>query len=331
MKAPFKGASPGAALFGLAGRDNPLSSAGDWRSAAHKAKDISAEAFLQSKGMTPQALAYVDQTLNANALSSYSMMNLYRSLFLYRQSSNMGPSVYVEGGVQKLMDSMGQGLNIKTNTKIKAITVEPDGVMIEADNGKTFRAENCICALPFGALRKVKINASLGTAQREAITDLPYTQIMQLHFETEKEYWKDDGLPADMWTDGPFERVFANQNLNGDMTGLCRIWINGTGADTLAGKSDRDLMSQAQNWIDKNRPSMGKINVYKIQRWNRENSLAGGAYMHWAPGQIIPWAETMGEPAGRLHFCGEHLSHLHTGMEGAMESAENAAFRLLDV
>jgi len=52
--------------------------------------------------------------------------------------------------------------------------------------------------------------------------------------------------------------------------------------------------------------------------------------MHWAPGQIAKWAGHMGAPAGRLSFAGEHLSHLHTGMEGAMESGENAALYLLD-
>ena len=38
----------------------------------------------------------------------------------------------------------------------------------------------------------------------------------------------------------------------------------------------------------------------------------------------------MATPAGRMHFAGEHTTDLQTGMEGALESAERAAFEVLD-
>ena len=52
--------------------------------------------------------------------------------------------------------------------------------------------------------------------------------------------------------------------------------------------------------------------------------------MHWEQRQIQPWAERITEPAGRLHFAGEHTSYLHTGMEGAMESGERAAYAIIE-
>jgi len=326
---PFTGAGASRALFGLAGKENPLQSAGDWRNDLHKKHDISAADFLSSNGLDGRALAFVDRSLNANDLSSYSMMNVYRSLYLYKQSSGMGPSVYVKGGVQNLMNAMGAKSRILINQRVVSITADGPSVTIEADNGKTYRAKHCICALPFGALRHITIKAPVSDAQKLAINKLPYTQILQVHFETDQAYWEKDGLPSDMWTDTPIERIFANRNLEGDLTGLARMWINGTGARDLTQKSDADLTEFAQQWADTVRPTMGKLNVYKVQRWTKNNHLAGGAYMHWAPGQIKKWADIMGAPAGRLSFCGEHLSHLHTGMEGAMESGENAALHLL--
>ena len=108
--------------------------------------------------------------------------------------------------------------------------------------------------------------------------------------------------------------------------------VNGRGASELAGLNKQDLAKSTSQWLANVRPaSQGKLDIYHIQNWTKDNPFAGGAYMHWAPGQIRKWAEDMGQHAGRLHFCGEHLSHLHTGMEGAMESAENAVFRLLDI
>jgi len=36
------------------------------------------------------------------------------------------------------------------------------------------------------------------------------------------------------------------------------------------------------------------------------------------------------EPAGLIHFCGEHTALSNRGMEGAMESGERAALELLE-
>ena len=72
------------------------------------------------------------------------------------------------------------------------------------------------------------------------------------------------------------------------------------------------------------------MRVRAVQRWTASNSRAGGAYMHWAPGQIARWAGRMGEPADRLVFAGEHLGLVHTGMEAAMESAERAVAAVQD-
>jgi monoamine oxidase len=38
----------------------------------------------------------------------------------------------------------------------------------------------------------------------------------------------------------------------------------------------------------------------------------------------------MGQPVGNIHFAGEHLGILHTGMEAAMESAERAALAVIE-
>lgn len=77
--------------------------------------------------------------------------------------------------------------------------------------------------------------------------------------------------------------------------------------------------------------SKGQFDVLAVQDWTKTNPLSGGAYMHWAPGQIGQWASSIATPSSRLAFAGEHLSRLHMGMEGAMESGENAASYLLNI
>lgn len=330
----FKSMGPTSPLFTLAARANPLISAMDWRDAAFEKFDISAKAFLTEAGFKEPGLDVVDQALNGNSLADYSMMNLYRSLQLFSQSRNMGASKSVKGGAQRLPEAMAASLPrpVKLGEHVGTISVAPDAVTVKTSRGESYRAPHCICALPFGALRHVTINAPLRLVQTDAISALPYTQILQIHMRAQTPFWEKDGLPADMWTDLPIERMFANRNVDGVPTGLFRVWINGHGATRSIWQDRSQIPDRLRGFMKAARPeSGGEFDVLAVQDWTRKNSFAGGAYMHWAPGQIKRWAGEMGAPAGRLSFAGEHLSHLHTGMEGAMEAGENAVFDLMDV
>jgi len=330
----FKGGSPSTPLFALSAQTNPLLSPQSWREIQHVEQDISAAQFLKNNGMSGSELQVIGHTLNGNNLESYSIMNLYRSLQLYTQSRDMGGSVSIKGGAQRLPEAMAASLPraVQTGHQVNSIETFADHVEITDAAGRVFKAKHCICTLPFGALRRVNLKAPVSDDQRRAIKNLPYTQIFQLHFKTETPYWDVDGLPADMWMDGPLERAFINRDRSGKPTQYGRVWINGDGASAVANLTETELSGLLQSEISKMRPVRNKdIRLLSVQNWTSSNALAGGAYMHWAPGQIHQWANIMGQAAGRLSFAGEHLSYLHTGMEGAMESGETAAFALLDV
>lgn len=328
----FAGATPGSPLFRLAAANNPLQSADAWQEAEFTSFDISAAAFLQQAGFAPKARSVMERALNGNALSSYSMMNLYRSLQLYTQDRSMGPSGAVVGGAQRLPEAMAENLPRapQLGIMIRQITVHDSYVEATDHTGRIWRAPHMICTLPFGALRHIRIDAPLLPAQRAAILALPYTQIFQVHFRATSPFWEVDDRPADMWTDSPIERVFANRDEQGRPTGMFRSWINGAGTTLIKRASTEETKTNFLSELARIRPSTsGHIDILSLVDWTGENRLAGGAYMHWAPGQIRQWARPMAEPVGRLHFAGEHLGHLHTGMEAAMESAERAALRLM--
>ncbi|MEM9899515.1 MAG: FAD-dependent oxidoreductase, partial [Pseudomonadota bacterium] len=183
-----------------------------------------------------------------------------------------------------------------------------------------------IAAIPFPALKRIEITPALPMQQQSAIAQLPYTQVQKVHLTIDNEFWKQDGLPISMWTDTPIERVFPTHNLGtGELSGLM-CWINGTGVRTSA--TDKDWFELAERTMRELRGA--NTRGIKVVRWDSEQPLSGGAYMHWAPGQISSWATEMGKPHGRLYFAGEHLSQTHTGMEGAIRSGELAAEQILE-
>lgn len=321
----FKRAAPDAALFMAAARENPLVDQYAWREIGAEF-DISAQAFLASKGFDATSLELCNIALNGNDLRSYSMLNLWRSLTLFALDASSGPSGEIEGGSQRLPEAMAVSLNdgtIRLSTPVSAILSKADGVEVIAGS-ETFRAAFCVNTLPFPVLRKLTLEHLGAPSPIQPIIDaMPYTQIQQVHLELESG--PADELPIMMWTDTPIERVFPVRNSSGETVSLT-CWVNGIG--TQRSVSDQDWKLLAEQVLRDTRGIQAKART--VVRWDEDQPLSGGAYMHWAPGQIQPWAERISQPSGRLHFAGEHTSYLHTGMEGAMESGERAAYAIIE-
>jgi monoamine oxidase len=319
----FKNTPPSGALFAAAGgTNNPLKTFDDWRGPLGIGADVSADAFLARLGFDEAARRLVDVGLNANRLDSYSIVNVMRSLTLFgAERASGGVSSMIEGGSQRLPEAMARALKKPPmmGQAVRRIATTAQGGTITLADGTRLTAGAIVAAVPFPVLRNMTLRAPLSQETRGAIAALPYTQIKQIFLEPDKPFWESDGLPIDMWTDGPLERIFSVRDSSGKDTGIIYVWLNGTGAQGF------DLASVSPRLAALRPASEGKFKVRHVQDWTSTNPLAGGAYMHWAPGQIGRWAGKMGAPAGRLFFAGEHLGLVHTGMEAAFESAERAA------
>lgn len=327
----FRLAAPDSALLMAAAAENPFDWPGAWRDAKAGENDVSAANFLRAKGFNEDALALINATLNANDLETYSMVNVWRSLQLFSLDRTMGPSGDIAGGSQRLPEAMAAmlGDSVRMNSQVHAIAQTDRGIEIKT-GGALLRADFCVVALPFPAVATLHIEPGLTGAMANAVNGLPYTQILQLHLSPGARFWETDGQPAMMWTDGPLERIFVTRDRETkEIVGL-NAWINGDHARRLAQESDEALERVARAEFKRIRPaSNGDVKLRKAVRWTESGSYAGGAYMHWAPGQARIWAEKMTAPSGRIYFAGEHLSHLHTGMEGAMEAGDRAAREIM--
>lgn len=322
---PLRQVAPDRILFGLAARANPFDDPRDWREIGPEV-DIAAATWLSDQGLDGAALDLVDHLLNANSLDTYSMVNLWRTLQIYTEDAALGPAEYIVGGSQRLPEAMAASLGeaVRLNAPVRAIAQSETGAMEVATDTGTLRATHVIAAIPFPALARIDLGGvALSTQTQAALGAVQYTQIHQVHMQLETAD-SPDGLPLAMVTNGPLERLFPAHDETGEIVGLT-AWINGTG--TAPARSDADWIALAEDWLQTHRGVRARGR--KVVRWDRQ-MWAGGAYMHWAPGQVGKWAGRMGQPAGNLHFAGEHLSHLHTGMEGAMESGDIAAFAVAD-
>jgi monoamine oxidase len=324
---------PSRLFFSLAARANPFEDLYAWLDPGAAAHDVSAERWLQEQGANDEALRLMNVSLNGRDLSSYSMINVFRSLALYTQERSMGPSQQIAGGSQRLPEAMAASLPrpVRTGASVTGIEADGSGARVQLESGEALRADFLVSSLPFPVMRRMGVEAPLSALQREAIEAMAYTPIVQLHLEAETPFWEADGLPPEMWTDSPLERVFAGRTAEGTPDGRLTCWLDGLGGLSASPQDDAALEAMAQAELARLRPaSEGRVRLAHVQRWTEANPLAGGAYMHYQPGQAPAWGGQLAAPAGRLHLAGEHLGVLHTGMEAAMEAGENAAMAILE-
>ncbi|KAA5805255.1 FAD-dependent oxidoreductase [Alkalicaulis satelles] len=324
---------PGRLFMQLAMRANPLEDVYAWRDPGSAAHDIAAAQWLVSQGANDEALRLMDTSLNGRDLASYSMLNIWRSLAIYEQERPLGGAQQVAGGAQRVPETMAARLarEVRLGHGVRAIQADDSGAAVRLEDGRELRADFIISTLPFAVLRHLSVDAPLDPATREAIADMAYTPIVQLHLEAQTPWWEEDGLAPEMWTDSPLNRIFAQRSPDGDPTGMLLAWLDGRGALAADDMDDAALETLARETLAAIRPaSQGRVRLAHVQRWTASNPLAGGAYMHWRPGEARRWAEARFTPAGRLHLAGEHTGDLHTGMEAAMESGERAAIAILD-
>ncbi len=320
-------------FFSLAARANPFEDVYAWMDEAAAASDIAARDWLVGQGANEEALRLMEVALNARDLSTYSMLNLFRSLAIYAQERGLGGSERLTGGSQRLPEAMAATLagDVRLNSAVGAIEADEGGAMAQMQDGARLRSDFIVSSLPFPVLRGLAVDAPFSPRQRDAVGEMAYTPIVQLHLEAETPWWERDGLPPEMWTDSALERVFAQRAADGAPTGNLVCWLDGLGGLSADAMADAELQAMAQSELARLRPaSEGRVRLRHVQRWTASNALAGGAYMHYQPGQAPAWGGKISDPAGRLHLAGEHMGELHTGMEAAMEAGERAALQILE-
>lgn len=318
---------PFALLPSLFRRLPQIESFGEWADPSWARYDRPLLTDLKTLGASDAELKLIDHTLNGNSLESMSSLHILRAFQIFR--SGAGPIHTIAGGSSRLVEAMAEALQdpVRLNATVTDIEAAEDSARVRLASGEQLSAKAVIVTVPGSVLRSIKIAAPLSSAQKQATEQVPYTAITQIHMIANEPFWEEDGLSPYIHSDGILERVFR---YGGESQNLV-AWINGRGAFAADQMSDEALADTVLSEMHRIRPaSKGRIEIAEILSWQK-NPFAAGAYHHWAPGQMSKLAPSFAEPAGRLFFAGEHTAQLMSGMEGAAESGERAAFQCLDL
>lgn len=324
LQAHERGVPPGRLEGFYLSQDIPLADAGQWDAPESESLDVSVTEALRARNASQPAMDLINIAGTHNHSDRMSVLSRWRRLLAFRAETGVGRLVRGSGELPNAMAAeLGSGA-LKLGAQAVHLQVRRNNVQVETANRDVFRAAKCVCTLPVPALRNLRVDAPLAAIQREAIHALEYTKVTTAMIDAEP-FWEDDGLPANMWTDTPLERIFPRENRGtGEIVGL-KVFVNGDGADVIDALDDEAFSAFAMDTIVKMRPAAkGRLRVRFRHSWGRD-PFSGGAYAAWPPGGVAKYRAAFHEPVEGLYFAGEHMGIDAPGMEGAVRSGERAA------
>lgn len=312
---------------------NPLKSISAWRDPANAIYDVPVIDELRARGMSPAALALLDVNNSYGpTLADTSLLNLHYVQANFTEIMKFrGPTFSVKGGNQRLPEAMAAALKgeLRKGSRVTEIDSDDRGVSVRCADGSQHRARFVICALPLPAMRAVRMRPGLPDRHAQAVSQLGYGRVTQIHLQVLQPFWESEGLSPFLWSNGPLERIFPNDEKGTGQAESLTVWINGAGTARWDALTDEQAAQFAIDELVKVYPkARGAVRMVARVAWHRE-PLAGGTWANWLPGQISRYAQFVDLPQGRVHFAGEHTSHTMRGMEGAMESGERAATEVM--
>ncbi len=313
-------------------RDHPVRNAADWCNGTLAHLDVAARNFFLGRGLDAVAIALLGANNGyGNTLAETSLLSLYRTVAGIERAIAFGrPTLEAVAGNQRVPEAMAAELARPVVAGDPVIVLErgADGVAAACRSGRRLEADAAIVTIPLPALRQIEFRPTLPRVQREAIDSIRYLKLTQAHLVADRADWTASGLPGSLWSNAPFGRLFVRRPPGSDTYNIT-VWINGDSCDRYDALPDREAGTRIlEDLFDAYPDARDRLRLRALVRWHLD-PWSRGSWAVWAPGQIGRHFAALHEPAGPIHFAGEHTAYAYSGMEGAMESAERAVLEVL--
>jgi len=230
----------------------------------------------------------------------------------------------VDGGFSQIAVAMAAELGdaINFGEALLGVEQDADGVTVRTTE-RELRADHAVLACSLVPLRDVRVDwpDPLGAA----VHGLGYGTVTKTAVQWPRRRWP-SGYAT---TAGRGQRVYEpTKDQSGD-TGILMTYCGGRGGHEWAALDDA---ARRQLAIDEMR-SMHGLTDEPLGGFSRAWSTAprfGGSYALYRPGEMTAFWEVLRAPWGRVHLAGEHVATCTGYMEGALESGDTVATRLLD-
>jgi monoamine oxidase len=248
---------------------------------------------------------------------------------LYAQAEAVSGPVSAQrvlGGVGAIGTGLAAGLppgTVRLGAAVHAIQTNDDHVRVMTDT-EVFEADHVVLACSLVPVRQIHFDPPLPAPLVDTIFGLGYGRVTKTALQYPSRPW-----PAGYATTlGRAQRVYEPTIGQRGDAGILIGYTGGDGGAQLAVLDESQRMAvieASQREMYARLPaSLGGFS----QAWSTVE-FVGGSYAVFRPGEVTRYWEVLRRAHGRVHLAGEHTATWTGYLEGAVESGETVAARLL--
>lgn len=285
--------------------------------------------MLKRAGASPGAIELIgDGMLNVYGDGIASTSALF--LLAEQKLANFTVAYTIPGGMERLPAALSALYRdrIRYGCQVTRIERRPDDIRVLVRGyGKTETAvegDFCVVAVPYSALRRIRISPALSHAKQRVVSDLLNTSVVRVFVQCRDRFWERADPLGSASTDLPGLSIHPGY-LRPGRRGILEGYFAGPEARRLSALPAAARDRRALREMSRVFPALpDHAEAIVTQCWDLD-PWARGAYAWYRPGQLTAFLPHLAQPDGRLHFAGDHTSLIPGWMEGAIESGIRAA------
>ncbi|MFZ9628623.1 MAG: flavin monoamine oxidase family protein [Ilumatobacteraceae bacterium] len=178
------------------------------------------------------------------------------------------------------------------------------------------------CALP--AVRRMRLDPAPPADVAAAIAGLGYGAITKTAVQWSSRTWQ-AGYAT---TERRVQRVYEPTIDQPGESGILMSYCGGDGGREWAGLDEAARLALARDGMKELHSLEGEPIAGVSRAWSAVEGF-GGAYAVYRPGEVTAYWDVLRRPWATVHLAGEHVATCTGYMEGALESGDTVAARLV--
>ena len=227
----------------------------------------------------------------------------------------------VRGGAQRIADRLRAQLDgaVRLRAPVSQIEIGATEVVVTHATG-TVTADRCVLAVPLPAARNI---IGLPDQLAAAAIGSSYGVAVKTLRSYDRRIWRERGASGDLiarsmetWDGAPAQT---------DEEGILLGYVTGDAALTAAAQTLAERARKLTTTFARAVPGSARYADRAISRAWGSDPYAGGSWLVYAPGEMVPHWDAVHRSYGRLHLAGEHTDLYAGYMEGAIRSGIRVA------
>ena len=226
-----------------------------------------------------------------------------------------------DGLVLGLADSVGSSLRL--GSAVVRVDHGPAGVVAHTTDA-VYEADHIVLACSLVPLRQIVFDPPLPDELAAAIVGLGYGTVTKTGLQYAERRWQ----PGYATTESAIQRVYEPTAHQPGTAGVLMAYTGGANGRRLGRMTESERIAEVAAGQFAMHGDLGPVIGSFSRAWSAEPRY-GGSYSCYRPGEVTAFWNVLRQPVGRLHLAGEHVATWCGYMEGAVESGETVASRIL--